>query len=77
MSIFTVDPVKKVTKKSAKIVDVFTKTVTNLNKANAEIDNHIESHTAEKQRIEDNLTTLNAVKESNNKVINKVNKIFE
>lgn len=62
---------------SAKIVDVFTKTVTDLQAVNEQIDNH-EMATNEKiSKLNSNLRTLKTTRENNNKVIAKISKIFE
>ena len=71
------NPVESVAKKSAKILDVFTSTVNELKTVNNEINGHISTHEDEKRKIEENLRSLNQTKEDNNKVISKIEKIFE
>lgn len=70
------NPVKSVTDKSSKILDVFTKTVDDLKNVNTEVDGHINAQEEEKRKLEENLAALNEVKVQNSKVIEKINKLF-
>lgn len=74
---FTLDRAKQAENKSKKIVDVFTKTVNDLQEVNTAIDGHIDTHTEKKRKIEEKLTSLAQTKANNAKVIDKINKIFE
>lgn len=58
--------------KSGKILDVFTKTVSDLTIVNQEIDQEREIKINELQLINQELTSLNDMKTSNDKVINKI-----
>lgn len=75
MNLFS-NPVKSVTDKSSKILDVFTSTVNDLKNVNAEVDSHISTNEEQKRKLEENLAALNQVKNDNNKVIEKINKLF-
>ena len=70
------NPVKRVINRSNNILDVFTKTVTDLQTVNNQIDTHVTKHEAKIQKLSTNLATLNQVREDNNKVINKINTFF-
>jgi uncharacterized small protein (DUF1192 family) len=69
--------IEKLQKNSSKILSVFTKTITDLTKVNSEVDEHIAFRQAEIQRIEAENATLGNIKAENEKVISKINKIFE
>lgn len=64
-------------KKSSQILDVFTKTVSDLTKVNAEIQAVSDQKTLEKEQLEKELSELSNQKDSNNKIVDKINKIFE
>ena len=69
-----VDALKK---KSAGIVDIFTRTVQQLAAVNEEINAVAEQKTEEKARLEMEVTQLLSQKQDNDRVIEKINKIFE
>jgi hypothetical protein len=62
--------------KSSKIIDVFTKTVSDLTVVNQEIDQEREVKINQLQEINQELTSLNDVKTSNDKIINRINTIL-
>lgn len=69
--------VENLKKRSNAIVDVFTKTVTDLMEINEEIKSTAEEKAAEKARIEADLAILSLQESENNRVINKINQIFK
>ena len=69
-----VDALKK---KSAGIVDIFTRTVQQLAAVNEEINAVAEQKTEEKARLEMEVTHLLVQKQDNDRVIEKIKKIFE
>lgn len=69
--------VARITSKSADIIDVFTKTVNDLTALNNQIDIERDNKLAERAKIEADLTTLAEHREKHDKVISKINKIFE
>jgi hypothetical protein len=62
--------------KSSKIIDVFTKTVSDLTIVNQEIDQEREVKINQLQEIDQEITSLNDVKTSNDKIINRINTIL-
>jgi hypothetical protein len=62
--------------KSSKIIDVFTKTVSDLTVVNQEINQEREIKINQLQEINQELTSLNDVKTSNDKIINRINTIL-
>lgn len=77
MAFFKSNSVEALKRKSASIVDVFTRTVEDLNEVNQEIQKTAEEKAAEKARLEADLAILNLQKDENTRVINKIQKIFE
>lgn len=69
--------IEKLQKNSDKILSVFTKTITDLTTVNQEVDSHIEFRESEIKRINAETENLNNIKVNNQKVIDKINKIFE
>ena len=76
--------VKSVSKKSNKVLDVFTKTVSELEKINTEIEKAQEFKSKQKQMLLNQIENINIDhaelenhKVKHNVVINKINKIFE
>lgn len=78
MSVFkkpaTVEYLKK---KSNSILDVFTKTVSELTSVNEEITSVSEEKATEKARLEADLAILSLQKDENNRVIKKIEQIFQ
>lgn len=68
--------IEKLQKNSDKIVNVFTKTINDLTTVNQEVDTHIESRNAEIERINAENAKLVSIKDANQKVIDKISKIF-
>lgn len=68
---------KKLIKRSKKALDIFQKTIDQLTKHNADVDAHIEAREVKISKIQLQTSDLKAIKDSNQKVINKINKIFE
>jgi len=71
------DSVLELQDRSKNVVDVFTRTVEDLKQINHDIQNLSEKKEQEKAKLEGELATLDGQKVSNNKVIEKINKIFE
>lgn len=69
--------VEALKRKSASIVDVFTRTVEDLNDVNQEIQKVAEDKAAEKARLEADLAILNLQKDENSRVIRKIEQIFK
>lgn len=69
--------VESLKKRSNAVVDVFTKTVTELMEINEEIKSAADEKAAEKARIEADLAILGLQESENNRVINKINQIFK
>lgn len=76
-NVFHSDIIAKLQKDSAGIVDIFTKTVTSLKDTNERIDIEEKQRAEEKARIDAELAKLGALKFDNQKVIEKIGKIFE
>lgn len=77
MSLLKSSSVNSLKDRSKKIVDVFTKTVDDLTQVNADIQKVAEQKAIEKARIEADLTALTTQQDDNNRVISKIQKIFE
>lgn len=75
--VFSIDIIAKLQKDSAGIVDIFTKTVSSLKDMNEKIDIEEKQRAEEKARIDAELAKLGALKFDNQKVIEKIGKIFE
>lgn len=73
----TTAAIDKLQKSSDKILNVFTKTITDLTTVNAEVDTNIATRDAEIKRIQDETAKLAVIKEANQKVIDKITKILE
>jgi hypothetical protein len=69
--------IQKLQKNSDKIVSVFTKTITDLSNVNQEVDDHLTSRDEEIKRIQEEKARLASIKENNQKMIDKLNKLFE
>lgn len=69
--------VAELQEKSQSILDVFSRTITDLTEVNFEIDTVSAEKEAEKAKLEADLNLLKTRKEDNAKVITKINKIFE
>lgn len=72
----TTKPIDKLHQRSAKIVDIFTTTITDLSQVNNEIDEHITSREEELKQIQLEHARLHAIKADNLKVIGKIESIF-
>lgn len=70
------NPVDALLKKSSNILDVFTKTVTELTAVNEEIAGVTQQKEIEKAELEKDITTLNERSAENSKVIDKIKNIF-
>lgn len=70
----SVDALKK---KSNAILDVFTKTIDELNSVNQEINASVEEKAAEKARLEADMAILSLQASENQRVINKIGQIFK
>jgi hypothetical protein len=64
-------------KKSGRILDIFTSTITDLHTVNGEIDEHIELRNQEIAQIQKEHARLYEIKGGNTKVIEKISKILE
>jgi hypothetical protein len=69
--------VEKFQKNSSKLLDVFTKTVNGLTDVNNDIDAEIQSREEQIKTLQDEHQNLHGIKDSNNKIIEKLGKIFE
>jgi septal ring factor EnvC (AmiA/AmiB activator) len=67
----------KLAQKSQKTLDIFNKTITELTSQNQEIDEEIVARKTEVERLHNEAVTLDSLKTNNQKVIEKINKIFE
>jgi hypothetical protein len=67
----------KLAAKSQKTLDIFNKTITELTTQNADIDNEINVRDEQMKQLKTEQETLVNLKETNAKVIGKINKIFE
>lgn len=76
-NVFNSDVIIKLQKDSAGIVDIFTKTVSSLKDMNEKIDIEEKQRAEEKARIDAELAKLGGLKFDNQKVIEKIGKIFE
>lgn len=63
--------------RSGKIVNIFTKTTESLKKVNDDADLSTEEKQKKKEKLEQELTALQVLKENNSKVITKIQQIFE
>lgn len=68
--------VNSLTEKSNKIMDVFTKTVTDLGSVNSEIDIEQDSLKKKIEELTENHTKLQGVKEKNQKFVDKINQFL-
>lgn len=73
----TGESVDKLHNHSQGILDVFTKTVENLQKVNSRLDTHTTEKETAKKKLEDDLNRMVLIKTNNEKVIAKIGKIFE
>lgn len=64
-------------KRSGKIVNVFTKTSDSLRKVNQEADLSADEKDKKRLKLEQELKDLEIIKKENEKVISKIEKIFE
>lgn len=71
------NPVTKLQEQSKTILDVFTKTVNDLEGVNADADKEITERNDIIKKATEKNAVLTAVKAKNNAVISKINKIFE
>ena len=71
------DSVKVATKKSDAIFNVFTQTQTNVQKLNAQINTHVEKKTVQVAKVNDQISTLNAVAAKNEKLANKIGEFLK
>ncbi len=71
------DPVEKFSSKSAKILDVFTKTIDDLKIVNNAIEKEEAERIEAKKELDRELESLAITKEKNLSVIGKITKIFE
>lgn len=69
--------INKLQEQSKTILDVFTKTVTDLTEVNNEADQLSKKKEEEKKKLEEEITSLGSIKADNQKVIEKINKLFE
>ena len=69
--------INKLQEQSKTILDVFTKTVTDLTEVNNEADQLSKQKEEEKKKLEEEITSLGNIKADNQKVIEKINKLFE
>lgn len=69
--------IDKLALRSQKTLDIFDKTITELTSQNGEIDQEIIARKSEVERLHNEAVTLNALKTNNQKVIDKISKIFE
>ncbi len=76
-SMFGKDPIKKVQDKSKSIVSVFTKTITDLSSVNTEINSHVEERQTKIKNLASEVDLLATQKTENEKLIAKLNKLFE
>jgi predicted nucleic acid-binding Zn-ribbon protein len=63
--------------RSAGIVDIFTQTINDLNDVNTSAKEHHDAHTTTIQQLQDEQTQLAKLQQDNQKVIDKIVKIFE
>lgn len=70
------NPVDALLKKSSNILDVFTKTITELTAVNEEIAGVTQKKEIEKAELEKDITILNERSAENSKVIDKIKNIF-
>jgi len=63
--------------KSAGYLDIFTKTVQNLNEVNSQIEGAIQSREDQIKTIEGEKAILNSLKNDNTKIVEKLRKILE
>jgi len=73
----TKNSVSVIERKSSSTLDVFNKTLNELNSLNTQIDSETEAKLAEVERLTAEANYLKGLKDKHNKVINKINKIFE
>lgn len=71
------NPVTKLQETSTTILDVFTKTVNDLEKVNKNADTEISARQEAIKKAQSETEILNAVKTKNEKVIAKIARIFE
>jgi len=76
-NVFNNDAIASLQTKSTSIVDVFTKTVSDLKAVNEQATAEEQERLEERARIDGELVKLGAIKADNQKVIEKIGKIFE
>ena len=76
-NVFNQDAITSLQTKSTSIVDVFTKTVSDLKAVNEQATAEEKERLEEKAKIDEELAKLGAIKADNQKVIEKIGKIFE
>ena len=69
--------IDQLAKKSQKTLDIFNKTITELTTQNQDIDSEINTRDEQVKQLKAEQETLNTIKNTNAKVIEKINKIFE
>ena len=81
MGFFSKKPQKSVvellTEKSTNVVNVFTRTVTELQEINTDIGESVDEMNEAKKKLEGDMESLNKVRQSNEKVIFNIQKIME
>jgi hypothetical protein len=76
-TLFNTNKTKAIQTKSKSVLDIFTKTVENLSILNDTIDTEATLKQEEIDKLSSELIMLNDLKDQHNKVINKINRIFE
>lgn len=74
---FEVDKVKKLENKSTKILSIFTSTVQDLYGVNTEVEDEIYNREEAIKQLNEEKIALNATKDINTKMINKINQFLE
>ena len=69
--------IKRLTRRSEDVVNVFTKTIKDLTEINSQVSGAEADRLKKKARLEAELADLDKIKQDNQKVIDKINKIFE
>lgn len=77
MGIFKSSTVASLQTKSKSIVDVFTKTVTELKSVNSEVDKLSNEKSEQRNKLDQELVELSEVKASNERIVSKIEKILE
>lgn len=70
-------PISNLTKKSLKSVNIFNKTINDLTKVNAKVEEHVTKRQTKVEQLQNEQSYLNKIKDDNQKVIGKISKIFE